>query len=53
MTIFGLLMWDIIFADIPNVFCCRFQSAPLDFRTDAFFRQCVHKSLDSRLAVAD
>eukprot|EP00050_Salpingoeca_kvevrii_P001856 m.181821 g.181821 ORF g.181821 m.181821 type:complete len:260 (-) comp10475_c0_seq4:409-1188(-) len=39
MTIFGLLMWDIIFADIPNVFCCRFQSAPLDFRTDAFFRQ--------------
>lgn len=25
LTIFGLLMWDIIFSDIPNVFRTRFQ----------------------------
>lgn len=25
LTIFGLLMWDIIFSDVPNVFCTRFQ----------------------------
>ncbi|XP_022874836.1 fanconi-associated nuclease 1 homolog isoform X1 [Olea europaea var. sylvestris] len=25
LTIFGILMWDIIFADVPNVFCTKFQ----------------------------
>jgi len=25
LTIYGLLMWDIIFADVPNVFRNRFQ----------------------------
>lgn len=25
LTIFGLLMWDVIFADVPNVFRTRFQ----------------------------
>jgi hypothetical protein len=25
LTIFGLLMWDIIFSDVPNVFRTRFQ----------------------------
>lgn len=25
LTIFGLLMWDIIFADVPNAFCTKFQ----------------------------
>lgn len=25
LTIFGLLMWDIIFADVPNVFRTKFQ----------------------------
>lgn len=25
MTIFGLLMWDIIFSDVPNVFRSKFQ----------------------------
>ncbi|EEF44169.1 hypothetical protein RCOM_1749140 [Ricinus communis] len=27
LTIFGLLMWDIIFSDVPNVFLNRFQGA--------------------------
>ncbi|XP_026419372.1 fanconi-associated nuclease 1 homolog [Papaver somniferum] len=37
MTIFGLIMWDIIFADIPDVFHTRFQTSPLDFDTDNFY----------------
>ncbi|KAI4344868.1 hypothetical protein L6164_012055 [Bauhinia variegata] len=37
LTIFGLLMWDIIFADMPNVFYTRFQDAPLDLGTSSFY----------------
>ncbi|KAK2359800.1 zinc ion binding/nucleic acid binding/hydrolase [Trifolium repens] len=37
LTIFGLLMWDVIYADVPNVFYTRFQNAPLDLGTDSFF----------------
>ncbi|KAJ6809425.1 fanconi-associated nuclease 1-like protein isoform X1 [Iris pallida] len=37
MTIFGILMWDVIFADIPDVFRSRFQVAPLDLCTDDFY----------------
>ncbi|KAM7489156.1 hypothetical protein LguiB_026640 [Lonicera macranthoides] len=43
LTIFGLLMWDIIFADVPNVFRTRFQTAPLDMETDSFYE--VRKSI--------
>eukprot|EP00250_Pteridium_aquilinum_P006904 c16733_g1_i1 orf=226-3453(-) len=37
MTLFALLMWDVLFAEIPNVFWHPFQTAPLDLRTDAFY----------------
>ncbi|PRQ38139.1 putative phosphodiesterase I [Rosa chinensis] len=37
LTIFGLLMWDIIFSNVPNVFRTRFQTAPLDLETDSFY----------------
>ncbi|XP_068657744.1 fanconi-associated nuclease 1 homolog [Aristolochia californica] len=37
ITIFGLLMWDIIFADVPDVFQTKFQTAPLDLETDSFY----------------
>ncbi|KAJ0987186.1 hypothetical protein J5N97_005542 [Dioscorea zingiberensis] len=37
MTIFGLLMWDVIFSDVPNVFRSKFQMAPLDLDTDDFY----------------
>ncbi|KAG8371498.1 hypothetical protein BUALT_Bualt13G0093900 [Buddleja alternifolia] len=37
LTIFGILMWDIIFADVPNVFRTKFQTAPLDLETDSFY----------------
>uniref|UniRef100_A0A7N0SZ37 Fanconi-associated nuclease n=1 Tax=Kalanchoe fedtschenkoi TaxID=63787 RepID=A0A7N0SZ37_KALFE len=37
LNIFGLLMWDIIFSDVPNVFYSRFQTAPLDLDTYNFY----------------
>ncbi|KAK0482662.1 VRR-NUC domain-containing protein [Armillaria novae-zelandiae] len=36
-TIFGLLFWDIIFADIPGAFETKFQTAPLDIAEDSFY----------------
>ncbi|KAL5200769.1 hypothetical protein ABZP36_021972 [Zizania latifolia] len=38
MTIFGLLMWDVIFSDIHDVFHTKFQTAPLDMETDDFYK---------------
>ncbi|KAI9159742.1 hypothetical protein LWI28_001487 [Acer negundo] len=43
LTIFGLLMWDILFSDVPDVFCSRFQTAPLDLATGSFY--VVRKNL--------
>lgn len=37
MTVFGILMWDAIFAVVPDVFRSRFQMAPLDLHTDDFY----------------
>ncbi|KAF6176446.1 hypothetical protein GIB67_010083 [Kingdonia uniflora] len=37
MTIFGLLMWDVIFSDVSDVFLTKFQTAPLDLGTDNFY----------------
>ncbi|XP_073284156.1 fanconi-associated nuclease 1 homolog isoform X2 [Primulina huaijiensis] len=37
LTIVGILLWDIIFADVPNVFRTKFQTAPLDLETDNFY----------------
>ncbi|KAF8647479.1 hypothetical protein AX16_006684 [Volvariella volvacea WC 439] len=36
-TIFGLLFWDILFADIQGAFETRFQTAPLDLADDSFY----------------
>ncbi|GAQ79898.1 VRR-NUC domain containing protein [Klebsormidium nitens] len=36
-TLFGLLMWEVLFADVADVFRTPFQTAPLDLDTDAFF----------------
>ncbi|KAG7448357.1 uncharacterized protein BT62DRAFT_767164 [Guyanagaster necrorhizus] len=36
-TIFGLLFWDIIFADVPGAFETKFQTAPLDIAEDSFY----------------
>lgn len=48
LTIFGLLMWDIIFSDVPDVFRTRFQTAPLDLETESFFlvrKSCIESHL--------
>ncbi|XP_024006654.1 fanconi-associated nuclease 1 homolog [Eutrema salsugineum] len=37
LTIFGLLMWDILFSNVPGVFQTRFQTAPLDLETESFY----------------
>jgi hypothetical protein len=36
-TLFGLLMWDVIFAPIDGMFQHPFQDGPLDYRTGEFF----------------
>ncbi|CAI9157758.1 unnamed protein product [Rangifer tarandus platyrhynchus] len=37
-TLFGLLLWDIIFMDgVPDAFRNAYQAAPLDLCTDSFF----------------
>ena len=38
-TLFGLLMYDIIFADIANVFVTNYQSFPLDLNYSDFYFQ--------------
>ncbi|KAL8122270.1 hypothetical protein AgCh_018858 [Apium graveolens] len=43
LTIFGLLMWDVMFTDVPNVFRNLYQTAPLDMDTDSFYE--ARKSL--------
>ncbi|KAF5391509.1 hypothetical protein D9757_002479 [Collybiopsis confluens] len=35
-TIFALLFWDILFADVPGAFETKFQIAPLDLMEDSF-----------------
>lgn len=48
-TLFGLLMWDVLFMDIPDVFQTAFQTAPLDLGTVVFYptRQAA---IEERLA---
>ncbi|KAF9561143.1 hypothetical protein CPC08DRAFT_635815 [Agrocybe pediades] len=48
-TIFGLLFWDIIFADVPGAFETPFQAAPLDIFEDTFYyarKELILKRLD-------
>ncbi|NXQ64109.1 FAN1 nuclease, partial [Anthoscopus minutus] len=38
ITLYGILMWDIIFMDdIPDVFRSSYQTSPLDLYTDSFY----------------
>lgn len=41
-SLFGLLFWDILFCDRPDVFLTSYQVAPLDFGTDHFYRSRQH-----------
>ena len=42
-TIFSLLFWDIIFADVPGAFETPYQTAPLDLAEDTFY--CARQDL--------
>ncbi len=35
--LFGLLMWDCLFADVPDTLRTQFQLAPLDLSTSHFY----------------
>ncbi|KAF9532855.1 VRR-NUC domain-containing protein [Crepidotus variabilis] len=37
-TLFGLLFWDIIYADVPGAFDTPYQICPLDLFHDSFYR---------------
>ncbi|XP_074862497.1 fanconi-associated nuclease 1 [Carettochelys insculpta] len=48
-TLYGLLMWDIIFMDgIPDVFRNSYQAFPLDLYTDSFYEN-RRDAIESRL----
>uniref|UniRef100_A0A667WKV5 Fanconi-associated nuclease n=1 Tax=Myripristis murdjan TaxID=586833 RepID=A0A667WKV5_9TELE len=50
-TLFGLLLWDIIFIDgIPDVFRNPYQTCPLDLFTDCFYEN-RKEAIDSRVEV--
>uniref|UniRef100_A0A8C0B8P3 Fanconi-associated nuclease n=1 Tax=Buteo japonicus TaxID=224669 RepID=A0A8C0B8P3_9AVES len=43
ITLYGILMWDIIFMDdIPDVFRNSYQTSPLDLYTDSFYDNRRH-----------
>lgn len=52
-TLFGLLMWDIIFSDAPDAFNHAFQSAPVDFDTDYFYARRKELIEDRLSCVSD
>ncbi|KZT02315.1 uncharacterized protein LAESUDRAFT_706344 [Laetiporus sulphureus 93-53] len=48
-TLFGLLFWDIIFANIPGTFETPYHSSPLDIAEDTFLfarQQLIERRLD-------
>uniref|UniRef100_A0A8B9WY93 Fanconi-associated nuclease n=1 Tax=Bos mutus grunniens TaxID=30521 RepID=A0A8B9WY93_BOSMU len=48
-TLFGLLLWDIIFMDgVPDAFRNAYQAAPLDLCTDSFFESRA-SAMEARL----
>ncbi|KAM3870555.1 fanconi-associated nuclease 1 [Diretmus argenteus] len=50
-TLFGLLLWDIIFIEgIPDVFRNPYQTCPLDFFTDGFYEN-RKEAIDSRVQI--
>ena len=36
-TLFGLLLWDVLFMEVPGAFRTPFQTSPLDLSTPLFF----------------
>ena len=51
-TLFGLLLWDALFAPVPGMFQHPFQDAPLDLRGETFYEH-RREAIDDRLAELD
>uniref|UniRef100_A0A383VBR8 Fanconi-associated nuclease n=1 Tax=Tetradesmus obliquus TaxID=3088 RepID=A0A383VBR8_TETOB len=52
-TLFGLLLWDVIFASVPDVLRSPFQVAPLDLGSECFY-SARRDALDRQLSrIAD
>ncbi|RQM17090.1 hypothetical protein DD237_001137 [Peronospora effusa] len=49
-NLFGILMWDVLYACIPDVFQTPFQSAPLDFGYAHVFYENRRDLIEKRLA---
>lgn len=49
-NVFGLCMWDVLYASVPDVFQTPFQSAPLDFGDADAFYTSRRALIDARLA---
>ncbi|TYZ50757.1 hypothetical protein PybrP1_012185 [[Pythium] brassicae (nom. inval.)] len=49
-NLFGLCMWDVLYASVPDVFQTPFQSAPLDFGDAEAFYESRRELIDARLA---
>eukprot|EP00644_Phytophthora_capsici_P016711 jgi/Phyca11/10218/fgenesh1_pm.PHYCAscaffold_47_\ len=49
-NLFGVLMWDVLYASIPDVFQTPFQSAPLDFGYADIFYETRRDLIERRLA---
>ncbi|XP_077174451.1 fanconi-associated nuclease 1 [Paroedura picta] len=48
-TLYGFLMWDVVFADgVPDVFRTPYQSYPLDLYTDSFYEN-RKEAIEARL----
>lgn len=47
-TLFGLLMWDVIFMEVPDIFQTAFHTAPLDLGTVVFYPS-RRDAIDGRL----
>jgi Fanconi-associated nuclease 1 len=47
-TIFALIFWDILFADIPGAFETSYQTAPLDLAEETFY-YARKEMIDTRL----
>jgi len=53
MTLLGLLMWDIIYLPgVPDVFRHKYQTLPLDFRTQDFYKS-RKSQIDERISLIE
>lgn len=49
-NLFGVCMWDVLYASVPDVFQTPFQAAPLDFGDATSFVRARRELIDAKLA---